>query len=179
MYLPFALMAADAHWALGREDSALRILDMIIEADWSESHTDAARIRRAILTDPRAPGEKLKGFVLSDAPDSVRLAILDSLPAPAREHPMVVLLRGRSLHRAGNYSAALQAVTAVVFPARNPLEAMRLQLLGKLLLLTGEPGKAKVVFWNSLNSIDPRSAAALDRTAEWIDRSEWMQAHAR
>jgi hypothetical protein len=56
---------------------------------------------------------------------------------------------------------------------------MRLQLQGKLLLLTGQPGKAKMAFWSSLNCIDRRSVAALDRTAEWIDRSEWMQSHAR
>jgi len=179
MYLPLALLAADAHWALGHKDSALAMLDLILKADWSESHTEAARIRRAILTDPGAPQAELKRFVLSNAPDSVRLAILDSLPAPVCEHPMVVFLRSRALYRAGDYPTALNAVMSVSFSPRDPLEGMRLQLQGKLLLLTGQPAKAKVAFWSSLNCIDGRSAAVLGRTAEWIDRSEWMQSHAR
>jgi hypothetical protein len=179
MYLPFALLAADAHWALGRGDSALRLLEMILAADWSESHSEAALIRRAILSDPEAPQVELKRFVLSDAPDSARLAILDSLPALSGGHPMAVLLRSRALHRAGRYPAALEAVSSISFPPRGPLEGIRLRLQGQLLLLTHQPGKAKAAFWNSLNCVDRRSAAAIDRTAEWVDRSEWMQRHAR
>lgn len=179
MYLPLALMAADAHWALGQEDSALALLDAVLAADWAESHTEGARIRRAILTDPGAPEPHLKRFVLSDTPDSARLAILDSLPLPARNHPLTRFLKSRALYRAGEYAAALEAVAPVSFPRTDPLEGMRLQLLGKLLLLTGQPGKAKVAFWSSQNCVDPRSVAALDRIAEWIDRTEWMQQHAR
>ena len=179
MYLPLALMAADAHWALGHGDSALAMLERILAADWAESHTDAARIRRAILTDPGAPQAALTRFVLSDAPDSVRAALLDSLPAPARAHPMVVFLKSRALHRAGRYPAALDAVSSISFPPRDPLEGMRLQLEGRLLLLTRQPGKAKAAFWTSLNCIDRTSAAAIDRIATWVDRSEWMQRHAR
>jgi hypothetical protein len=179
MYLPLALLAADARWALGHEDSALAMLDMILAADWAESHTDAALIRRAILTDPGAPQADLRRFVLSDAPDSVRLAVLDSLPVPARGHPMVVFLRSRALYRTEDYPAALETVSSISFPPRDPLEGMRLQLQGKVLLLMNQPGRAKAVFWNSLNCIDRRSTAAIDRAAEWIDRSEWMQTHAR
>jgi hypothetical protein len=179
MYLPLALMAADAHWALGHEDSALAVLERILAADWAESQTEAARIRRAILADAGAPQAALKRFVLSDSPDSVRVRILDSLTAPARGHPMVVFLKSRALHRAGRYPAALDAVSSISFPPRDPLEGMRLQLQGRLLLLTRQPGKAKAAFWTSLNCVDRTSAAAIDRIAEWVDRSEWMQRHAR
>lgn len=179
MYLSLALMAADAHWALGAVDSARALLDMILAADWDESNTDGARIRLALLADPGVPHAELRRFVLSDAADSVRLAILDSLPAAARNHPMVDFLRSRALLRLGKYQEALGAASAASFPARDPLEGMRLQLEGRLLVLTGQPGKAKAAFWSSLNCIDRRSAAAIDRTAEWIDRSEWLQTYGR
>jgi tetratricopeptide (TPR) repeat protein len=172
-YLPLALMAADALWALGNRDSALSVLEAIISADWSEAHADAARIRRAILTDTAAPAEGILRFVLSDAPDSDRVAILDSLPVYARAHPAVALLRSRALLRSGRPREALEAVSSVSFPARDPLEGMRLQAQGRALMETGQPGKAKAAFWQSLNSIDRRSAAAMNRIADWIDRAEW------
>jgi hypothetical protein len=118
-------------------------------------------------------------FILSDASDSVRVAALDSLPAPARAHPMAVFLRARALQRMGKDADALNAVSSIRFARADPLEAMRLQLEGRLLLRAGKPGKAKAAFWNSLNSMDHTALAALTRTSDWIDRSEWMQAHAR
>jgi hypothetical protein len=92
---------------------------------------------------------------------------------------MVVLLQSRALFRSGRYREALNGVSSISFPPRSPREGMRLQLQGRALLLTDQPGKAKAAFWSSLNCIDRRSAAAIDRAAEWIDRAEWMQTSAR
>lgn len=165
-YLPLFLTIGDAFWMQENTPRARELYERVRIADFSESYTEAAALRLAILADSTWQ-DRLKRVVLSDSPDSVRLAELENISGT----PVVVFLRGRALFRLQRFEEASAALSAASF-SQDQLEVARLLHLGGALFRSGRLQDAKAAFWTSLNY--QSSEVAVVRVGQWIERCEWM-----
>jgi len=115
----------------------------------------------------------LRRYFLSGAPDSVRVAMLDSLLATNRSDTIACYLKGKALLRLGRNSESLEVLDSLnMLPLDPVLEAIRLKSEALALYRLGMFQKAKEKFWLSLNAV--RTDAAQIEVDDWIERCEYM-----
>ncbi|MEW6509670.1 MAG: hypothetical protein AB1428_01785 [Bacteroidota bacterium] len=176
-FLPLFIAMGDACWAEGEQARAAALYERIYHADLSDPLTEAAGIRLLALHDERE-GSPFLPLFLSDAPDSVRAVAIDSVLEARGEIPWLLYLKGRMLMRLGNDARAVNVLKRVdLLNADRALDALRQRYLGESLYRLGRYDEARTCFWTSLDA--EYSDAAEERINTWIDRCEWMQAHAR
>lgn len=174
-YAPLFLYGGDAFWALGDTGRAEEFYERIQKEDISENLTEAAAVRGIALRDSTI-GEGLLRYFLSDAHDSVRVILLDSLSARSPENLLAPYLRGRLLARMGRHGEAVAALERLSLITVSPvLDALRLKTMGASLFQLQRYGEARTAFSLSLNAA-ATEVARLD-VADWIDRCEWMASH--
>lgn len=174
-YAALLLFGGDALWALGLTERALEFYERIRKEDIAENLTEAATVRGIALCDSTVREGFLR-YVLSDAHDSVRVILLDSLSARSPDNPLVLYVRGRLLARMGRHGDAAAALEKLDMTKISPaLEALRLRTLGASLFHLQRYLEARRAFSLSL-SAGATEVARLN-VADWIDRCEWMVSH--
>ncbi len=175
-YLPLFTMIGDAYWRTGNSERAVALYDRIYHADLSEGFTEGSGVRMlALNADPE--GKRYPSLFLTDAGDTARVAVIDSVLRKDGELPWLLYLRGRILLRLGDHQGALTALMQTNLEELDrQLEAIRLRSLGQALFRMGRYEEARSYFWTSLNVAD--AEAAEDDVNTWIDRCEWMRSHA-
>jgi hypothetical protein len=175
-FLPLMLSIGDAAWAQGNVDSALSCYRRIVAADFSESYSEAARLRQLAIADTGHRGLFLK-FFLEDRADSMSLRILDSIISGPAGSPTALYLRGGVLRRKDQPAEEISLLAAISMRDEDlSLEGLRLRHLGAALVRLGRFEEAKSAFWTSLNYTSRE--AAINRINESIDRCDWIRAHA-
>jgi tetratricopeptide (TPR) repeat protein len=174
-YLPLFLYIGDALWALGRPAEALPLYKRVHDVDFSETYTEGAAVRIPACQSPDQPSPLLR-YLLSGAPDSIRVAMLDSLLERNPADTLASYLKGRALLRLGRNSESAALLDSInLLPLDPALEAIRLKSVGLAHYRLGAFQKAKEKFWLSLNSVQTEGAQA--EIADWVERCEWMGRH--
>jgi tetratricopeptide (TPR) repeat protein len=172
-FLPLSIYFGDALWALGDPARASGLYEQVQKADIADNLTEAASVRRLALASERLR-EAYRRYFVSDAVDSVRIAMLDSLCMAVPRERTAAYLRGRVLFRMGRWAEAINALEPLDFADAAPgIEALRLKSLGAALFELGRYEKARAAFWASLKTV--KTEVALLEATEWIDRCEWMR----
>lgn len=175
-YLPLFIGIGDAYWMSGNSERAFALYDRVYHADISEGHTEASGVRiLALNADPE--GMRYARLFHADAGDSARVAAIDSSLRVKEDVPWLLYLKGRIMMRLGEYAGALATLRqANLEDLDSQLEAIRLRSVGQALFRLGRYEEARRYFWTSLNAADAEAAEIVVNT--WIDRCEWMRAHA-
>jgi len=173
-YLPLFLVSGDAFWAQGKLDRALVLYDSVHRADISRGITEAS-ICRTLAID-NVHHEALRRFTLSDAPDSVRIALLDSLLSVDPTDMLVQFLRGKTLLRLQRYDDAKKTLQGFDIGGTDAqLETSRRVAIGQALFRLHRFQEAKAAFWESLNVA--YSDGAKTMVDQWVERCDWMSRH--
>lgn len=174
-YLPLFIGIGDAFWATGDTEKAFMLYDRVYHADLSEGLTEAAALRIIALNDDDTGGRYLP-VLLSDAGDTARVMMIDSLLSSDPGNRVLTYLKGRTLMRLGDQAGAADALrSGGAFRDDDDLEALRLRFLGQAFFRLGRYNDAREAFWVSLNAV--ATDVAQERVSSWIDRCEWMQVH--
>jgi tetratricopeptide (TPR) repeat protein len=172
-YLTLFLPIGDAFWAAGDSAKALVLYSRVYHADLSEGYTEASGVRILGLSEDPG-GRRILPFLLSDANDSVKVRMLDSVLALGNS-PTLTYLRGKARMRLKEYAKAIPDLSHDVGTEDNDLDAIRMRVLGLCYLRMGAYQGARTAFWESLNDVD--TDVAEERVNDLIDRCEWMSAH--
>ena len=171
-YLPLAITAGDAAWALGDPIHARQLYSAVRSARVTPSLTEAAAIRLHAVSDTAA-GSGFRTFFLSDASDTAR-AMMMNAPTNTGADSLRWYLRGRLLFRMQRFAEARQLFERAGFLGADPaLEAARCMALGDAALRSGELQEARAAYWSALN-FDNRAAAVLE-IDERIARCEFLE----
>ena len=172
-YLPLSLWYGDARWGAGDTAGARELYRHLRDADLSGPLTEGASLRLLALEDSlRRDG--LFRFFLSVGPDTVRLAMLDSL-SPDRSS-LVRYLAGRMLAGKGDHASALALLEGLdISPLSPSLERFRRRTVAEQYYLLGNYEAARAAFWLSLNGLTTEAATITAR--EWVTRCDWMKRH--
>ncbi len=171
-YLPLALVAGDAAWALGNPVRARALYEAVRAAHVTPSLTETAALRLLAARDS-VVGPRLRTFFLSDASDSVRVQMLLALTTTPGDS-LLWYLRGRLVYRRQRYDEARHLFERAGFRTADPaLEWARCVALGDAALRSGHLQDARVAYWSALNH-DTRAAAALE-IDERIARCEFLE----
>jgi tetratricopeptide (TPR) repeat protein len=171
-YLPMAITAGDAAWALGNPVRARGLYESVRSALVTPSLTEAAAVRLRAIADTAA-GSGFRTYFLSDAPDEARAAMLNA-PTNTGADSLRWYLRGKLLYRMQHYGDARQLFERAGFLSADPvLEAARCIALGDAALRSGQLQEARTAYWSALNS-DHRAAALLEND-ERITRCEFLE----
>ncbi len=175
-YLPLFLWCGDARWAMGDPHGAQRLYDRLLDADLAENLTEGSAARTLALSDSLHRPTFLAAFLL-DAPDSIRIIMLDSLARVAPESsPLLRYLAGRVLARRGESASAIAILQALDLSGLSrPLEYLRRKTVGEQNYLLGNYQEARRAFWSSLDGLTNEAAAYEAR--EWVTRCDWMARH--
>ncbi len=172
--LMLALLHGDALWGMDSVRQAFRYYHTLRVVDLTDGLTEAASERLLALEGNDRTG--LKRYFLSPGPDSVRVAVLDSLLSKSPHDPLLRYLSGRESLRRGDYGATAREMDSISLADQDPvLEALRFTTLGLASYFTGGFEKAREMFWQSLN-FDDSDVAELT-VNDWIDRCEWKVEH--
>ncbi len=172
-YLPLFINIGDALWALDKPGEARELYTQVRMVDFSEAYTEAAAVRLQACT-ATGGSALLRRYFLSGAPDSVRVAMLDSLLATNRSDTIACYLKGKALLRLGRNSESVEVLDSLnMLPLDPVLEAIRLKSEGLALYRLGMFQKAKEKFWLSLNAV--RTDAAQIEVDDWIERCDYME----
>ena len=172
-YLPLFIPMGDALWATDRKAEAESLYAQVRAVDFSDSYTEAAAVRIHACLAPRGSGSLLRYF-LSGAPDSVRIAILDSLLATNPSDTLVRYMKGKALLRLDRNSESVALLDSLNMMPLDPfLEAIRLKSVGYALYRLSRFQKAKEMFWLSLNAV--QTHAAQDDVDDWVERCDYME----
>jgi tetratricopeptide (TPR) repeat protein len=173
-YLPLFLLIGDAYWAQGRGDRAFVLYDSMQRANLSRGLTDAALCRMLAMRNEHHAA--LLSYMLSDAPDSLRLMLLDSLSVLAPNDGLMCFLQGKTLLRLQRFDDALKRLRGFELGDIDVrLEASRRIAVGEALFRLRRFQEAKASFWLSLNNVYSSGAKAL--VDQWIERCDWMSEH--
>ena len=171
-YLPLAIVAGDAAWALGDPFRARALYATVRTAHITPSLTETAAIRLLAIGDSAA-GPGLRTFFLSDASDTARVQMLIA-PTNTPGDSLRWYLRGRLLFRMQRYDEARHFFESASFRGADPvLERARCVALGDAELRSGRLQSARASYWSALNS-DSRAAAVLE-IDERIARCEFLE----
>jgi tetratricopeptide (TPR) repeat protein len=174
-YLPLYASFGDAFLFRGQRARAESLYARLGRANLTQSSAEGARVRQLALSDA-AGSQTVFRFLVSSAPDSVRLLMLDSLVAARPAHLLARYLRARLLLRMERWeeaAAALEDLDPGALPVE--FEATKMRSLGLALYSRGFYEQARGVFWSSLNVV--RSETALLEVTDWIERCQWMKRH--
>ncbi|MBP1691452.1 MAG: hypothetical protein H6Q32_804, partial [Bacteroidetes bacterium] len=149
-YLPLALTAGDAAWAMGNTFRARTLYSQVRHAGVAPYLTEAASVRLWALEDTATAGEFLAYF-LADVPDSARAGMLVQARGGSGD-TLAWFLRARLYGRMQWYRLAAQLAGRVGVLSYNPfLEGRRRVLLGDMLFRMGAYQDARAQYWSSLN----------------------------
>ena len=172
-YLPLFVSIGDAEWASGNTNTAREVYARLKEADIAQGYTEAAVVR---LTALNSGTNGFLDYFLSNAGDTSRVAMLDSLISGSPEPALALYLKGKTLERLGRYDEALAVLQPVPMTGIDPrLEAIRLNVMARALFRLKRYEDAKASFWISLNSVS--SEAFQHHVEDWIERCDWFSAH--
>ncbi len=172
--LMLAVLHGDALWGMDSVRQAFRYYHALRVVDLTDGLTEASSERLLALEGNE--NAILKPYFLSPGPDSVRVALLDSLLSTRPHDTLLLYLRGRESLRRGDYASVARELDSISLADQDPvLEALRFTTLGLAAYFTGEYGKAREMFWQSLN-FDDGDVAELT-VNDWIDRCEWKAGH--
>jgi tetratricopeptide (TPR) repeat protein len=178
-YASMFLPAGDACWALGDRRRATALYERLASADVSLGLTEGALLRSAIADTAvaeTAGGAAVLRYFLSDAPDSVRLVLLEAVPARGTARIIAHYIRARSYSRVGRLEDAASILRGLDMRSLGGrYEALRLQALGETLFRLRQYQDAKASFWLSLNTRG--TPAAVYNVNTWVDRCDWMADH--
>ncbi len=172
-YLPLYLGIGDSFRGLGRTDSAATLYGQMVLADISPGLTEGALLRLRSFEEGHR-GEALWKYLESDAHDSVRVRLLDSLMEADSGNTIVRYVLGKVLLRREEYRRAC-AVLSGGRMEDGYLEAHRKSMVGDALVRLGDYQEAKAEYWTALNSLETdgfRNAMELS-----IDRCDWLSLH--
>jgi tetratricopeptide (TPR) repeat protein len=171
-YLPLAIVAGDAAWALDNPVRARALFETVRSAHITPSLTEAAAIRLLAIGDS-AVGPGLRTFFLSNASDTVRVQMLITLTNTPGDS-LRWYLRGRLHSRMQRYDEARHLFERAGFRGADPvLEWARCVALGDAALGSGQLQYARAAYWSALN-YDGRAAAALE-IDERIARCDFLE----
>jgi hypothetical protein len=171
-YLLLYLTVGDAFWAEGETGKADDLYKRVQVADVAENYTEAATVRRLALVQPSL-ADGFRRYILSDANDSVKVLMLDSLSSGSADRWLPLYLQGRVLIRLKEYSRALSVLQRIDLSIQDHyLEAVRLKSVGRTLFYLERFQEAKAAFWSSLNHVSTQ--VALNEVTDWIERCEFM-----
>jgi tetratricopeptide (TPR) repeat protein len=174
-YLPLLVWCGDARWVLGDAGGARELYVRVLAADLSESLTEAAALRLAVMENSPRTSEWL-GYFCAEPVDSVRLRLLDSLSLAPDSTGIARYLRGRILARTNKPAPALEALEQVDLLRVSPiLEAIRQTTVAREWYLLGKYNAARPAFWMSQNVLT--SEASVIQAREWVSRCDWMRVH--
>lgn len=169
-FLLLALLRGDAMWGLDSTDEALQYYHELRTVDLTDGYTEASGLRLVALSHRNAAA--YRSYFLTDATDSARIHMLDSLLQGSPHDTLLLYLHGRELMRIGDYSGAARDMDSISFEDQDDiLEAQRLTSLGLAAYYTGQYQEARKWFWISLNYDDSDVTEA--SVNDWIDRCEW------
>ncbi|MCC6395428.1 MAG: hypothetical protein IT282_00300 [Bacteroidetes bacterium] len=171
-YLPLALTAGDAAWAMGNPIRARSLYGSVRAANVAPWLTEAAGLRLWALEDTATSGEFLAYF-LADVPDSARATMLTRSTGGSAD-TLSWFLRARHYARLKWYDLAAQLLERIGVLSYNPfLETRRRVFLGDMLLRRGMYQEARAQYWSSLNyDASPFAASEID---ERIARCEFLE----
>ncbi len=173
-YLPLAIAAGDAAWAIGDPLHARALYGTVRAAHITPSLSEAAAARLLALGDTVA-ASGFRTFFLSDASDTTR-AMLLSAPSNTGADSLRWFLRGRLLMRLQWYADARALLQRASFLGADPvLESARCVSLGDAALRSGAYQEARAAYWSARNH-DTRPAAAIE-IDERIARCEYLEHH--
>ena len=170
-YLATFLNIGDAFWGEGNCARALELYSRASCAELGETYTEALLVRSYAIADSQHRQDLFRYF-LSDAGDSVRLEMLDSL-SDAKGW-LVPYLRGRMLFRLKRFEESVQALEPFQVPDTT-LESIRRKTIGKALFRLMRFQEAKASFWSSLNSVS--TEVAVSEVNDRAERCDWMSAY--
>jgi hypothetical protein len=171
-YLPLAIIAGDAAWALDNPIRARSLYGSVRDARVTPSLTETAAVRLLALADT-VDGAAFRAFFQSQAPDAARSAML-AIPGHAGTDSIHWYLRGKMEYRMGRFNEARGLFARATFITTDPLlEAARCTALGDALLRMGWFQEARTAYWSALN-FDGRAAAAIE-IDERIARCEFLE----
>ena len=171
-FLPLFLNIGDAFWGEKKFSEALDLYSRVTYADLSESHTGAAIIRSIALKDPMIRDALFEYFV-SDADDTLRLAMLDSISQASPRNWIPIYLKGKMLYHLKQFDDSFRLLSSVSLAEMNKhLEAIRLKTVSKALFRMWRFQEAKASSWLSLNFVT--TEVAMNEVNDWIERCEWF-----
>jgi hypothetical protein len=174
-FLPLFALFGDAFWSRGNRARAETLFERLERADLTHNSTESARVRLLALRDS-ALGEPLHRVLVSEAEDTLRIRMLDSLLTVSPDHGLLRYLRGRVLLRMERWAEAIAALEGLDLHSLSAgLEAMRMRSMGVAFYSLGRYDRARAAFWSSLNAV--KSEASLLEITDWIERCEWMKRH--
>jgi len=172
-FLPLFLPIGDACWKAGDVQRARELYTRVVLADFSETYSEAAKVRMHAIGDSVARMLFLR-YVLSDDPDSIRVALLDSVLTRQPTNVLARYLRGKVLFRLKRYDNVVDSLAPVSFMSSDTLlEAIRMKTIGKALFRLERFQEARMFFWQSLNAVS--TPAAVNEVSDWIDRCGWFE----
>ncbi len=170
-YLATFLNIGDAFWGKGEYEKALELYSRASCVELGESYTEALLVRSYAIADSQHRQDLFRYF-LSDAVDSIRLEMLDSLSGA--KGWLVPYLKGRMLFRSKRFEESTKTLDVFQVPD-TALESIRLKTIGKSLFRLMRFQEAKVSFWSSLNSVS--TEVAVNEVNDWAERCDWMSAY--
>lgn len=171
-YLPMAITAGDAAWALGNPVRARMLYGTVRSARVTPGLTERAAIRLQALADT-ATASGFRTWFLADVSDTVRAAMLNA-PTGTGADSLRWYLRGRALERLDRFADARQLYERAAFRGADPvLEAARLIALGDAALRSGGLQEARVAYWLALNHVS--GEAAVRQIEDRIARCEFLE----
>jgi hypothetical protein len=175
-YLPLSLMIGDALWGSGDMHRAAELYTWCARTNISERMTEAAKLRFFAVSDS-SRRRAFSSYFLSDAGDSTRLVLLDSMALQIPGSWITLYLKGSVLQRMEKFEASLPVLQSFELAEIDPLlEAFRQRMIGRGLFRLKRFRESKVVFWNSLNFY--RTETAVRDVYELVDRCDWMNHYA-
>ena len=172
-YLPLFLLFGEALWARGDLKRATEVFDRLACANISETQTEAALLYSRAMEDTALASGFLR-YILSEAGDSHRVEMLDSLSRRNASSWIPRYVKGKALLRLQRFDESLIFLDDLR-PGDPQLEAIRLKSEGIALFRLRRFQEAKARFWYSLNA--RADDVSLNEVNDWVARCEWMSAH--
>lgn len=171
-YLPLAITAGDAAWALGNPIRARTLYSQVRQADVTPGLTESATLRLWGLDDTVHAGF-FRQYFLSDTSDTARAGMLGHTLGGSGD-TLRHYLRAQVFMRMKNYNlAAILGKQAGVLSFDPLLEARRRVFIGDMEVRLGAYQDARSQFWTSLN-YDARDYA-MHIIDERIARCEFLE----
>ena len=159
-------------WIEGRTDEANQLYSRLFIANLGSQSAEAALVRLSATGDSLAP--MFRSYFLSNLPDSLRLAILDSAIALQPGHPLGLYLRGKSLLRLRRFTEALTDLNrADVAAVHAKLEVYRRLARGDALFRLRRFSEARESYLGAL-AADP-SPGLQEEVKDKTERCVWYE----
>ncbi|HTY36319.1 MAG TPA: hypothetical protein VMH23_04360 [Bacteroidota bacterium] len=150
--LTLKLSLGDALWGIDSLESAMAAYADLLRAHLSASWDEALALRIEIMLRPELARE-LESYYLSPAEDSVRARSIEQALAHNPHDPVLTTLLARERIAAERYEDGLRLLDSLKPWSSSILEFSRQRRMGQLSFTIGKYEKAKLYYWQSLNSL--------------------------